>query len=67
VSKQAPVIGKKTAIISGLDEGEVVVLGSDLNSGESGSNPFLERMKNDPSTSIRMMQGSGPGGGKVPR
>jgi len=59
---------EETEIISGLDEGEIVVIGGDLNSGESGSNPFLERMKNDPSSSIRMIQGGGgPGGGRGPR
>jgi HlyD family secretion protein len=58
---------EETEIVSGLDEGEIVVIGGDLSTGESGSNPFLERMKNDPSASVRMMQGSGPGGGRGPR
>jgi len=59
---------EKTEIISGLDEDEVVLIGGDFSSGEKGKNPFLERMKSDPSSSIRMMQGGGsPGRGKMPR
>jgi HlyD family secretion protein len=46
----------KTEIISGLSEGEVVLIGGDPRSGEGEQNRFLERMKNDPSSSIRMMQ-----------
>ena len=59
---------EKTEIIYGLDEGEVVLIGGDFSRDESGKNPFLERMKSDPSSSIRIMQGGGgPGGGRIPR
>ena len=58
---------QQTEIVSGLDEGDVVVLNSDFSLSKGASNPFLERMKSDPSSSIRMMQGSGPGGGRMPR
>lgn len=58
---------EKTQIISGLEEGETVIIGGNLPSSRR-ENRFLERMKQDPSSGVRMMQGGGRGrGGGGPR
>ncbi|MBM3236328.1 efflux RND transporter periplasmic adaptor subunit [Candidatus Poribacteria bacterium] len=59
---------EKTEIISGLDEGEVVVIGGSFGRGGSGRDSrfeqMRERMRRDPSSGVRMMQGGGgPFGG----
>ena len=56
---------EKTAIISGLEEGEVVLVGGGFGppgGGDSRFDRFRERMKRDPTSGVRMMQRSGPGG-----
>jgi len=59
---------EKTAIRSGLEQGETVIVGGEFKPGDSSRTPrFLERMKKDPSSSIRMMQGGKRGGGPPPR
>lgn len=58
---------EKTAIRSGLEEGETVIVGGEFKPGDSRTPRFLERMKEDPSSSIRMMQRDKRGGGPPPR
>ncbi len=57
---------EKTAIISGLFEGEVVLIGGSFSRGEGGSDRFermRERMRRDPTSGFRRMQGGGRRGG----
>jgi HlyD family secretion protein len=55
---------EKTEIISGLDEGEVVVIGGGFGRGRDARfDQMRERMRRDPSAGVRMMQGP-PGGGR---
>jgi HlyD family secretion protein len=55
---------EKTEIISGLDEGEVVVIGGGFGRGRDAMfDQMRERMRRDPSAGVRMMQGP-PGGGR---
>jgi HlyD family secretion protein len=56
---------EKTEIISGLDEGEVVVISGGSGPGGGGMDGFQrfrERMRRDPSAGVRMMRP--PGGGR---
>ena len=51
---------EKTEVISGLDEGEVVVIGGGSGPGGGGMDRFQqmrERMRRNPSSGMRMMQG----------
>lgn len=57
---------EKTQIISGLDEGDTVIVGGEFTPSKR-ENRFLERMKKDPSSGVRMMQGEGRGPGRGPR
>jgi len=57
---------EKTEIVSGLDEGEVVVISGGSGPGGGGQDfmeRFRERMRRDPSSGLRMMQ-RGRGGGR---
>jgi len=61
---------EKTEIVSGLEEGEVVLIGGGFRRGGGGIDRFermRERMRRDPSSGVRMMQRSGPGRGRRPR
>jgi HlyD family secretion protein len=56
-----------TEIVSGLEEGEVVMVMAPGQAGQGGMPEWMrDRMKN-PMESFRRMQGGGPGGGRGPR